>query len=214
MDTQAQRVAAGSTMDYSGKPSVRNRSNGPILKRIVNLLSVLFHFGRWKWRFREFGLKSRIICPDLVTKPGRIRIGTGVTIWKGSRIEVVGEQEGNHPKIEIGDNTSIQMYFHCGAAKSVKIGRDVLIAGRVYISDHDHVYDDPDTPARWNQRLVSEPVVIEDGVWLGEGCVILKGVTVGTRAVVGANAVVTKDVPAGAVVGGIPARLIKMIDFQ
>jgi len=61
--------------------------------------------------------------------------------------------------------------------------------------------------------LKSAPVVIiEDGVWLGEGCVILKGVTVAERAVVGANAVVTKDVPPFTVVGGVPAHVIHKID--
>ena len=60
--------------------------------------------------------------------------------------------------------------------------------------------------------LRSEPVIIKDGAWLGEGCVILKGVTVGKRAVVGANAVVTQDVPDYTVVGGVPARVIRRID--
>jgi acetyltransferase-like isoleucine patch superfamily enzyme len=57
-------------------------------------------------------------------------------------------------------------------------------------------------------------VVIGDGAWLGEGCVILKGVKVGQRAVIGANAVVTKDVPSFAIVGGIPARVIRIIDLS
>ncbi len=137
-----------------------------------------------------------------------IRVGRRVLIGKGARIEAF---EG--ASLEIGDDTSIQMYFHCGAAGSVRIGRDVLIAGRVYISDHDHRIDDPDLCPRHSRELVVKPVVVGDGAWLGEGCVILKGVTVGPRAVVGANAVVTRDVPAGGVVGGVPARLIRMIDL-
>lgn len=128
---------------------------------------------------------------------------------EGARIEAVEADEGRSTLMEIGDDTVIHMNFHCGAAESVKIGKDVLIAGGVYITDHDHVFDDPDVPARWADGLVSKPVVIGDGAWLGEGCVILKGVTVGCRAVVAANAVVTKDVPPGAVVGGIPAKVIK-----
>jgi acetyltransferase-like isoleucine patch superfamily enzyme len=136
-----------------------------------------------------------------------------VRICKGARIEAVGPANGHNPTIEIGDHTSIQMYFHCGAAESVKIGRNVLIAGRVYITDHDHVFDDPVLAARETKELIAKPVVIEDGAWLGEGCVILKGVTVGRRAVVGANAVVTRNVPPGAVVGGIPARVIRTIDL-
>jgi acetyltransferase-like isoleucine patch superfamily enzyme len=78
----------------------------------------------------------------------------------------------------------------------------------VFISDHDHRLDHPTLPAIKCDDLKSKPVVIEDGCWLGEGCVILKGVTVHSRAVVGSNAVVTKDVPAGAIVGGVPAKVI------
>jgi len=175
---------------------------------------VLLHFARWSWRFEAFGFRSRLVAPDLVTNPRRIRIGKRVSIWKGARIEAVGDEAGDGAKIEIGDDTVIHLHFHCGAAESVKIGRNVLIAGGVYITDHDHVSDDPEQPARWAEGLISKPVVIEDGVWLGEGCVILKGVTVGKRAVVGANAVVTKDVPAYTIVGGIPARLIRNIELR
>lgn len=178
-------------------------------RRIMNLLAVLCNYVRWSGRFAEFGFKSRLISPDMITGARHIRIGKRVSIWKGSRIEAVGN--GNQPMIEIGDDTVIHMHFHCGAAESVKIGKDVLIAGRVYITDHDHVFDDPEKPARWADGLVVKPVVIGDGAWLGEGCVILKGVTVGARAVVGANSVVTKDVPPGAIVGGIPAKVIRMI---
>lgn len=183
-------------------------------RRIVNLLSALYHYAKWSWRFETFGFRSRLASPDVLTRSRGIRIGKRVSIWKGSRIEALGGSRGFAPMIEIGDDTVIHLDFHCGAAESVKIGRDVLIAGRVYITDHDHVFDDPTKPARWAEGLVSKPVVIEDGVWLGEGCVILKGVTIGTRAVVGANAVVTKDVPPFTVVGGIPARVIKMIEIQ
>lgn len=180
-----------------------------LIRRIMNLTAVLWNYARWSGRFAEFGFRSRIVSPDMVTGARHIRIGKRVSIWKGSRIEAVGG--GNQPMIEIGDDTVIHMHFHCGAAQSVKIGKNVLIAGRVYITDHDHVFDDPEKPARWADGLVVKPVVIGDGAWLGEGCVILKGVTVGERAVVGANSVVTKDVPPGAIVGGIPAKVIRMI---
>ena len=150
----------------------------------------------------------------MLTNPRGISIGKKVLIRKGSRLEAVGDLNRKRPKIIIGDGTSIQFYFHCGAAESVSIGKNVLISGRVYITDHDHVFNDPKLPARNCSKLKSDPVVIEDGVWLGEGCVILKGVTVGERAVVGANAVVTKDVLPFSVVGGVPARVIKKIDID
>jgi acetyltransferase-like isoleucine patch superfamily enzyme len=139
-----------------------------------------------------------------------VRIGKGVSIRQGSRIEVVSDGGA----IEIGDGTSIQFNFHCGAANQVIIGKDVLIAGNVYISDHDHVFDHRELPPRLCRELVSSPVIIEDGVWLGEGCVVLKGVIIGRRSVVGANAVVTKSVPAGCVVCGVPAKIVRRISID
>ncbi|MBV5326785.1 MAG: acyltransferase [Chlorobium sp.] len=115
--------------------------------------------------------------------------------------------------MEIGDGTSIHNYFHCGAVQSVKIGKNVLIAGRVYITDHDHIFDNKDI-APINAGWTVSPVVIGDEVWIGEGAVILKGVTIGKRAVIGANAVLTKNVPANAIVGGVPAKVIRMIEFK
>ena len=184
----------------------------PAHRRLANLLTALVHHARWSWRFGRFGFRSRLAKPDLLTRPRAIHIGRRVLIGKGARLEAVGgDQHEPTPQIEIGDHTSIQMYFHCGAASRVRIGREVLIASRVHITDHDHRTDDPQVTPRRSRELVTRPVTIGDGAWLGEGCVILKGVTIGSRAVIGANAVVTRDVPARAVVAGVPAKLIRML---
>lgn len=189
-----------------------NRICSMKLKRSLNLITAVANYIRWRWRFHSFGWRSRLARPDMLTNPRAISIGKKVLIRKGARLEAVGEWDGKRPKIKIGDGTAIQFYFHCGAAKCVTIGENVLISGRVYITDHDHVFDDHQLPARKCHELKSAPVIIGDGAWLGEGCVILKGVTVGDRAVVGANAVVTKDVPPFTVVGGVPAQVIRKID--
>jgi acetyltransferase-like isoleucine patch superfamily enzyme len=181
-----------------------------LLKIAWRAMGVVMHQARWSWRFGRFGFRSRLATPALLTNSGKVRIGKRVSIRKGARIEVV--REGG--LIEIGDGTSVQFDFHCGAAESVIIGRDVLIAGRVYISDHDHVFDRQDCPPRCCRDLIVSPVVIEDGAWLGEGCVVLKGVKVGRRSVVGANAVVTRNVPAGCVVCGAPARVVRQIELK
>lgn len=181
------------------------------LYRLNNFISAVTNYLRWSWRFGRFGWRSRLESPDMLTNSKDISIGRKVQIRKGARIEAFGKRDGKAPKITIGDGTSIQFYFHCGAAESVNIGKDVLISGCVYISDHDHCFDDPEYSARWSKKLTSKPVIIEDGVWLGEGCVVLKGVTIGKRAVVGANAVVTKDVPPFTVVCGVPAKVIRKI---
>ncbi|MCK4493954.1 MAG: acyltransferase [Methylococcales bacterium] len=161
-------------------------------------------------RFYAWGYKAVLQKPDLLFQTHAIQLGDRVSIRKGARLETLGEWDGKKPKLVIGEGTAIQLYFHCGAAESVIIGKNVLIAGRVYISDHDHEIDDFER-SPINSGLKIAPVKIEDEVWIGEGVAILKGVTIGKRAVIGANAVVTKDVPPYTVVGGIPARVIRTL---
>lgn len=184
------------------------------INRVKNLISVLSHYLWRSWRFYHFGWRSRLGKCDMLTNPQAISIGKRVEIFKGARLEAVGEWDGKKPKIIIGDGSSAQLYFHCGAAESVIIGKDVMIAGNVYITDHDHEFDNPDKLPIESDKLIIKPVYIDDGAWLGEGCKILKGVTIGRRAVVGANAVVTKDVPPLTVVGGVPAKIIGTINLK
>ena len=108
----------------------------------------------------------------------------------------------------IDAGTQIELDAHIGAARSIHIGKKVMIAGRVTILDHDHGYRNPLQPPI-DQPLHVSPVVIEGGGGAGGNCVICKGVTVGRNAVVGANAVVTRNVPPLSVVAGVPARLVK-----
>jgi acetyltransferase-like isoleucine patch superfamily enzyme len=183
------------------------------MKRVINLVTAVDNYLRWNWRFYSFPFRSRLAKPDMLTNTHAIRIGKKVEIRKHARLEALGDCSGDKPKITIGDGTSIHFYFHCGAAESVIIGPNVLIASRVYISDHDHDFENPDVLPVHSKRLTSKPVVIEEGVWIGEGAIILKGVTVGKRAVIGANAVVTKDVPPFTIVGGVPAKVIRKLNF-
>jgi len=177
----------------------------------VNLAGALWHYVGWRWRFHSFGWRSRLGRCDMLTNPRAISIGRNVIIRKGARLEAFGSDPNGGPKLIIGDGTAIQFYFHCGAAGRVTIGRNVLIGGRVYITDHDHSYDEPDCSARESLKLNIAPVEIGDGAFLGEGCVVLKGVRVGKRAVVAANAVVTRDVPDFTVVAGVPAKVIRSV---
>ena len=104
----------------------------------------------------------------------------------------------------IGDYTIIDLVH------DVVIGKDVAIGPNCTIYTHDHVYTDKNVPA-WKGGLVSKPVVIEDGAWIGSGVTILPGVTVGKRAVVAAGSVVTKNIESESIYGGIPAKFIKTI---
>jgi len=109
--------------------------------------------------------------------------------------------------ISVGDSCSINAFVHIWGTGGVEIGDRVMIASHVAISSltHDH--------SRQSMRhapVVQKKIVIEDDVWIGSGAVILPGITLGQGAVVGAGAVVTKDVPPWAIVVGNPARLLKM----
>jgi len=94
---------------------------------------------------------------------------------------------------------------------TVSIGRECVIADRVMLIDFDHGMVEVERPIRL-QGIYKRDVRVGNNVWIGYGACILRGVTVGDNAVIGTNAVVTEDVPANAVVGGVPARVIRMRD--
>lgn len=176
-------------------------------------LRAIASFLRWRPRFGAFALGSVLESPLLLTNPGHVEIGRGVHIRAGSRIEAL-DTDGGPARIVIGDGTSIHLHFHCGAALRVEIGKNVLIAGGVYVTDHDHAFDDPSRPVIANEAVLAAPTILEDECWLGEGAKVLKGVRVGRGSIVAAGAIVTRDVPAYTIVAGIPARPIQRWDAR
>jgi acetyltransferase-like isoleucine patch superfamily enzyme len=111
--------------------------------------------------------------------------------------------------VRIGSKSVLGGEITFSAYEEISIGRECVIADRVMFIDFDHVITDSETPIR-NQGLTTSPVRVGNNVWIGYGAAILRGVTVGDGAVIGTNAVVTKDVPPGAIVGGVPARVLRM----
>lgn len=131
-----------------------------------------------------------------------------MAICSQSIMEDLAPGKGEYPKIVIGDGTVIMYRFQCNAALEVSLGRDVLIAANVLITDSDHVVDPDGMSVTRNQKLISRKVKIGNNCWIGQNAVILKGVTVGNHCIIGANAVVTKDVPDRSIVVGNPGRII------
>ncbi len=103
----------------------------------------------------------------------------------------------------MGDRCHISDFTVVFAQGGVEIGDDVLISANCTIASATHPVDADD---RATHRVVAKPIRIHDRAWLGAGVILLPGVTVGEGAVIGAGSVVTRDVPAGRVVKGNPAR--------
>ena len=138
-----------------------------------------------------------------IGRKGRIRFGRFVWIGDGSKIRC---HEG---EVEIGRKTVMGQECTISAYQRVKIGEQCVIADRAMFIDFDHGVVEVERPIRL-QGIYKRDVVVGSNVWIGYGACVLRGVSIGDNAVVGTNAVVTKDVPANAVVGGIPARVLRM----
>ena len=144
---------------------------------------------------------------DALSRHG-VHIGNNVSIGRFSVIECTGILTHLGEGFWIGENSNLGDYNFVGAAGGVRIGDNVLIGQSVRFHSENHVFARKDALIR-EQGVTNEGIVVEDDVWLGSGAVILDGVTIGRGAVVAAGSVVTKDVPAYAVVGGSPAKVLK-----
>ena len=134
---------------------------------------------------------------------GEVRFGRFVWIGDGTKIRC---HEG---VVEIGAKTVMGQECTISAYQRVRIGEECVIADRAMFIDFDHGVVEVERPIRL-QGIYKRDVEVGNNVWIGYGACILRGVSVGDNSVIGTNAVVTKDVPANAVVGGIPARIIRM----
>ena len=189
------------------------------MKTIDKLFSTLrwrLYNGRIRHRFAAFGHGSRIYpYPALLKGEKYIRIGDDVTIGQMTQLTAwdrFGDQRFTS-QIVIGDGCSIGDGAHITAVDRIELGRNVLTGKYVLITDNAHGDADPALlDIAPNQRpLVSKgPVIIEDNVWIGEKASILSGVRIGRGAIIGAGAVVTKDVPAGCMALGVPAHVVSL----
>ena len=159
---------------------------------------------RWRGRLQTDGLC--FICPRVKFEIGRgatVRLGRWSWIGHGCKLRVHEGELSIGAKSVLGQECTISAFQH------VSIGRECIIADRVMMIDFDHGIDEVERPVRL-QGIYKRDVRVGNNVWIGYGACILRGVTVGDNAVIGTGAVVTKDVPANAVVAGVPARVIRM----
>lgn len=189
----------------------------------VELLLNIWHYLYSCWITHEIssvGKHSRIGQLRLFRGGQFISIGENTSIGRQSVLTAWDEYAGVRftPSIRIGDNCCIGEFCHITACHSITIGNGVLTGRFVYISDNSH--GDYSKSSLENQLAlrpvlrplgVKGPVNIGDNVWIGDRVTILSGVTIGEGSIIAANAVVTHNVPAYAIVGGVPAKVIKYL---
>jgi acetyltransferase-like isoleucine patch superfamily enzyme len=173
-----------------------------------------------KKKFHSFG-KSSIVKPILnSTNEKFISVGENVDIGAFCRITVSTEFGGhkvksdNKVRIKIGDNVSIGNNSFLSANNNIEVGKNVIMSSYVFVTDHDHGFGNIEKSLHEQPLTEGGFVTIGNDVFLGVKSSILKNVAIGERAVIAANAVVTKDVPAYSIVAGNPARIIKKYDFE
>ncbi|WP_311329314.1 DapH/DapD/GlmU-related protein [Capnocytophaga gingivalis] len=184
---------------------------------IFQIFCLIFYKVRGWFIFKNARL---IRFPFRVRGKQYIKIGKGFTTGFNCRIDALNINNfGEKYLIEIGENVEINDEVHIGATQKIIIEDNVLIASKVYISDHNHGSykgDEQDSPMSIpkERKIHSSPIRIEKNVWIGELCCILQGVTIGEGSIIGAMSVVTKDIPPYTIAVGSPAKLIKRYNFK
>ena len=140
---------------------------------------------------------------------GRLRIGPGTLLEPGCWLTLAPRA-----RIEIGEGCFLNRNTMLAAFGRIEIGDHVMFANGCFVGDADHRFDDPDTPVPWQGFSSQGPVRIGDNCWFGVNCVVTSGVTVGERCVIGANSVVARDLPAGTIAAGAPAKAIREIEWK
>jgi acetyltransferase-like isoleucine patch superfamily enzyme len=143
--------------------------------------------------------------------PKGISIGENSYVMHGSVLHVYNFRNLPHAFIRVGRDSLIGEYNVLRGQGGITIGDRVYTSPLVQLLAVNHVYSNPNIPMI-EQGITGEGIVVEDDVWIGAGAILTDGVRVGKGAVIAAGAVVTKDVPAHSVVGGVPAKVIKQIE--
>lgn len=182
--------------------TVESRSRRSLLARLLGRVSTYLVF---------FGTRRSSRCgwasfSAKISNPQRVRIGASPILH--ARVWVVPlEGDCGLGKVIIGDNVHISRDVIIASAFCIRIGSHVTIGPRVSIYDNNHNFQNPCCSVM-QQGLSGAPVTIAEYAWIGAHAVVLPGVTIGRGAIVGAGAVVTKDVPEYAIVAGVPAKIV------
>jgi acetyltransferase-like isoleucine patch superfamily enzyme len=142
-------------------------------------------------------------------REGRLQIGAGALLEPDVWITAPGKA-----RVRIGAGTFLNLGVMIAAEELVEIGDHCMLANGCFITDSSHRYDDPEKPVPWQGFTSKGPTRLGDNVWLGANVVVTSGVSIGERCVIGANSVVTRDVEPFSVAAGVPARVLRKIDYD
>ena len=159
---------------------------------------------------REVGYGPRLFGRCRVSGGSGIHVGERLLMIAGTAPCELDTHEGG--RLEIGHRVFINYGSSISAHTFVRIGDDCKIGQHAIILDCD--YHDMDDPLHYGGHGPSLPVVLEQGVWLGARVTVLKGVTIGRSSVIAAGSVVTRDIPPGVLAGGMPAKVLRKLEFR
>jgi acetyltransferase-like isoleucine patch superfamily enzyme len=139
---------------------------------------------------------------------GRLQVGPGTLFEPHVWITAPGAA-----RVRIGQGAFLNIGVMVASSGVVEIGDHCMFANGCFVSDASHRFDDPDVPVPWQGFTSKGPTRVGDNVWCGANVVITSGVTVGERCVIGANSVVTADLPPFSIAAGAPARVLRRIEY-
>ena len=141
-------------------------------------------------------------------RDGRLSVGEGTLFEPDVWITAPGSA-----RVVIGSGCFLNIGVMVAAAELVEIGDHCMFANGCFISDAGHRFDDPVVPVPWQGFVSKGPTRVGDNVWCGAHVVVTSGVSIGERCVIGANSVVTHDIPAHSIAAGAPARVLRTIEY-